>query len=136
MGKGEKTRWVQLAPDSQIKLQDYLEHAELPEDPKTPLFPAITKGGRLITERKITAGAINYLVKRYAASVGLNLEMNVHPHTARSTATTNAFNNGADPERIQKWLGHSNIQTTMLYSHRGEPPEGSPSFYVKYKTTK
>ena len=40
-GKGDKTRWVELAPDTIAKLDDYLAHAGLPTDGDSPLFQPV-----------------------------------------------------------------------------------------------
>ena len=79
-----------------------------------------------------TQNTIYEIIVKYAKLSGIAGEVAVHPHTARSTATTNALENNADLKRTQLWLGHANIQTTTLYDHREAKLEDSPTFRVKY----
>ncbi|MDU8618743.1 site-specific integrase [Pseudomonas syringae] len=53
-------------------------------------------------------------------------------HGLRATAATNALEHDADIAKVQMWLRHANISTTRLYDRRGQRPEDSPTFKVKY----
>ena len=50
----------------------------------------------------------------------------------RATAATNALDHGADIAKVQKMLGHANIQTTRIYDRRKTLPEDSPVFKAAY----
>lgn len=82
----------------------------------------------LAVVRKLHPNTIYQIVLKYAKLSGVAAEVDVHPHTARSTATTNALENNADLKRTQIWLGHANIQTTTLYDHREAKPEDARRF--------
>ncbi|RMP44334.1 hypothetical protein ALO95_200342 [Pseudomonas syringae pv. antirrhini] len=53
-------------------------------------------------------------------------------HGLRATAATNALEHDADIAKVQVWLGHADISTTRLYDRRGQRPEDSPTYKVKY----
>lgn len=41
---------------------------------------------------------------------------NVHPHRFRRTLATNLINKGVPIEQVQQILGHTKIDTTLLYA--------------------
>ena len=54
-------------------------------------------------------------IKKYAKQSGI--EKDVSPHTLRHTFATNLLNHGVDLRKVQELLGHSNIETTQIYTH-------------------
>ena len=48
------------------------------------------------------------------------ISKSVSPHIIRHTTATMAMNNGMPVQDIQKLLGHSNINTTMIYAEASE----------------
>lgn len=51
-------------------------------------------------------------VKSYAERAGI---AEVNPHKFRHTFSTTLYRRGLDVRMIQRLLGHSNINTTMIY---------------------
>ena len=62
--------------------------------------------------KPITPQAINY----HLDVIGRELGFKVTPHMLRHTFATRLRERGVDLELIQKWLGHSSLQTTLIYA--------------------
>ena len=54
-------------------------------------------------------------MKRYAAKAGI--EKNVSPHTLRYSFATDLCRETSKIRLVQKVLGHSDLSTTMIYTH-------------------
>jgi len=54
-------------------------------------------------------------VKRLAAKAGI--KKNVHPHTLRHSFATDLYRETSKIRLVQKVLGHSDLSTTMIYTH-------------------
>ena len=63
----------------------------------------------------VTVRAIQKIVKNTARRSGINKK--VSPHTLRHSYTTHLLESGVDIRKIQELLGHSNLQTTQIYTH-------------------
>jgi integrase/recombinase XerD len=74
--------------------------------------------------------AIDRLVRKYAAAIGLGRGYSAH--SMRATFITTALENGAQLEDVQKAAGHRDPSTTKLYDRRGHNPEKAASFFATY----
>ena len=127
-GKGGKTRYLPLHPDTQALIHDYLEAAGHGTDDTGALFRPIRNNRTGQREAAITADGVYKLVRTYSAALGFE----IGAHALRATAATNALDHQADIAKVQEWLGHANISTTRIYDHRRTRPEDSPTFKVAY----
>jgi len=57
---------------------------------------------------------IQQIVKVTAEKAGITKK--VHPHLLRHTVTTFLLEKGMSLEQIQKFLGHSKLETTQIYA--------------------
>ena len=101
-GKGGKSRYVPILP-------------ELAQEMKTHLGSRST-GYIFESNRhtKFTARRIQQIVKETAERAGITKK--VHPHLLRHTVATFLLEKGMPLEQIQKFLGHSKIETTQIYA--------------------
>jgi integrase/recombinase XerD len=75
--------------------------------------------GLLFTTLKgtpIHASALRAMVKRRGTKAGLR-HKDVHPHMLRHTFATELYRQTKDIRLVQKALGHSDLSTTMIYTH-------------------
>ena len=101
-GKGSKERITYTTAVSAKHLITYLKQRK--ED-----GPALFYNKN---HEPIEPGGIRHILNAIAARAGVN---NVHPHRFRRTFATNLAKRGMDIQEIQRLLGHSNINTTMVY---------------------
>jgi len=96
-GKGGKDRIVTLDEKTADTLRKY--------------FLSLNGQSKLFS---ISRQSVFKMVRKYAKKCGICKK--VHPHTFRHCIATHLLNNGAKLEKIQEFLGHSNIQTTRIYT--------------------
>lgn len=101
-GKGAKDRAIILSQNLIKDLKDYI-----PIVKSEFLFPG--KKGKM-SERNVEL-IINKTSKR------ANIHKKVTPHTLRHSFATHLLEAGVDIRKIQTLLGHSNLQTTQIYTH-------------------
>ncbi len=53
----------------------------------------------------------------------LGFQKEIHPHTLRHSVATHLLEAGVSVRWIQKFLGHSSLQTTLIYLHLTETAE-------------
>jgi len=62
---------------------------------------------------------VQRMVKRYAAKAGI--QKTVSPHTLRHSFATDLYRETSKIRLVQKVLGHSDLSTTMVYTHIFDP---------------
>ena len=102
LGKGNKERTVYLNNKSMYYLERYIGGFV---DADRPLF--MNARGRGMTKQNIEE-LMRIIGKRAGVS-------KVHPHRFRRTMATNAMKRGMPVQYIQVILGHSKLDTTMIY---------------------
>jgi len=117
-GKGNKTRVVPLMDKTVQHLQKYLSvfHPSTSMSAAAPLFYSVTRGNmHPLSDRRI-----RYLLKSYADKARLvcsDVPENVHPHLFRHSRAMHLYQAGMDLTFVSQWLGHANLETTLMYAH-------------------
>lgn len=112
LGKGNKERVVFFGEGCREAIDDYLmvrDEEKLPDSEKNALFIS-QKGCRF------GARGIQYMVEKKLKQAGLDASR-FSPHKLRHTAATLMLKNGVDTRALQEVLGHSNLNTTQIYTH-------------------
>ncbi len=104
-GKGEKERPVYFNAKAIVSLNSYLEERN---DECEALFVRLRK-----PNERISISGIEDVVRKVGKAAGID---KVHPHKFRRTAATLALNRGMPIEQVQQMLGHSHLDTTILYA--------------------
>jgi type 1 fimbriae regulatory protein FimB/type 1 fimbriae regulatory protein FimE len=65
--------------------------------------------------RPISRAMLHVLVQKYGAKAGWPRKL-CHCHVLRHACCTHLLSKGFNVEQVQDWVGHSNIQNTMIYA--------------------
>jgi integrase/recombinase XerD len=112
-GKGAKDRFVPLPPRTLTLLRQYWATHRHP----VWLFPATGRDHHAAAaatgpmERSSVQGAMRRVVQE------LDVRKSVSIHTLRHSYATHLLEAGVSLRLIQEYLGHSSLQTTMVYLH-------------------
>lgn len=113
-GKGDKLRWVPVADNTILLLQEHIQK-------KTKERPVKGFEDRLFLNnrgKELTRNMVFTIVKNAAQRANIN--KNVSPHTLRHSFATHLVENGADIQLVQHMMGHASITTTERYIHMSQ----------------
>lgn len=111
-GKEEKADYVKIAPQVETAIREYLKTRGEVSD-ADPLFTSTSNNN---AGKRMTTRSISTIAKESMIEAGYNSDR-LTAHSMRHTAGTLALLNGATPREVQQLLRHSNINTTMIYTH-------------------
>lgn len=110
LGKGNKERMLYLSEACQEALDAYLPARIKPNHlDEHALFVSRN-------HRRINVQTVKWLVKKHITDAGLD-PAKYSAHKLRHTAATLMYQNGVDIRTLQDVLGHTNLNTTMIYTH-------------------
>lgn len=121
LGKGSRQRIVPLGQKAHFWIRKYLREKGKEKREKVPLF--CNRYGERISRQTCWA-----IIKKYAERAGLTKQ--ISPHTLRHSFATHLLSRDADLRVVQELLGHSNIDTTQIYTHISQ--ERLRKVYKKY----
>jgi integrase len=112
-GKGAKDRYVPLPPSTLEMLRTYWKTHRNP----TWIFPAVGRTGKQgpTASRPMHKSSVQGALQRTLADMGI--QKHVRVHTLRHSYATHLLESGVHIRAVQAYLGHANIDTTMVYLH-------------------
>ncbi|MDD3915244.1 MAG: tyrosine-type recombinase/integrase [Bacteroidales bacterium] len=105
IGKGDKEREIPVSSTALTAVKRYLQTRN---DNNPAVF--VNSTGKCISKRT---------VQRYISEAGQAANIKRIPvscHNLRHTYATHLLNKGIDINALKKWMGHSSINTTMIYA--------------------
>jgi integrase/recombinase XerD len=112
-GKGAKDRYVPLPAKTLAVLREYWARHRNP----SWLFPATGRdhAQAATATRPMNKSSVQGALRRVVQE--LKLRKAIHMHTLRHSYATHLLEAGVNLRLIQQYLGHSSLQTTMVYLH-------------------
>jgi integrase/recombinase XerD len=107
-GKGAKDRTLWVAEADIDRLRSWRERQATVCNTCEHAFTTLK--GKALGHRYVQR-----MVKQYAAKAGI--DKNISPHTLRHSFATDLYRETSKIRLVQKVLGHSDLSTTMIYTH-------------------
>lgn len=105
LGKGNKRRTCYFSAAAKLYLARYLATRN---DDEPALFVSKAR-----PHNRLSTNGVEVMMRNLGKRAGIS---NVHPHRFRRTFATNNLRRGMRLEEIQQLLGHSNMDTTLIYA--------------------
>jgi integrase/recombinase XerC len=106
LGKGRKVRVVPISIKSFESVMTYIHKSQ-----------SIRKDGAVFLNKfggRITTRSVQRMFKKYAIQISIPFE--ITPHVIRHSIATHLLERGMPIKHVQSFLGHSNLQTTTVYT--------------------
>jgi len=116
--KGAKVRTVPLMRQTVDYYESYrkIYHTNSREHSDCPLF--------YVTQRGVDSQMNDSTVRKFMAAYGRGarevcpeIPERVHPHLLRHSRAMHLYRRGMDLTLISQWLGHAQLDTTLIYAH-------------------
>jgi len=110
-GRTEKDQMIVLSDKTIEAVHDYLMELPKLQDHK-PMFVSLSNNHY---HKRIDSKSVSHIVKKYLIKSGLNSKQYT-AHSLRHTAAINSLKNGSSEYETMVFMGHSNFQTTQIYT--------------------
>jgi integrase/recombinase XerD len=110
-GKGRKDRATIISKSLIEPIKQLIQKQQL--KPENYLFSPYSKINSYNTN------TIRAIIKK--AQKSTKIHKNIHPHSFRHSFATHLIEQGSSVTEVQPLLGHTRIQTTMIYTHLARP---------------
>ena len=107
-GKGNKTRFLPLAPEA-VQLLDHYLRLERPQTATDALFVSLKGPAR---GARMTPAGLRSLFRYHRRTTGVK---KANPHRFRHTFASDMVRAGVSLPALMQLMGHAQIQTTMVY---------------------
>jgi integrase len=107
-GKGNKRRFLPLAPEA-VQLLDHYLRTERPNPASSALFVSLKGAAR---GSRMTAAGLRSLFRYHRRTTGVTI---ANPHRFRHTFASDMVRAGISLPALMHLMGHAHIQTTMVY---------------------
>jgi integrase len=113
-GKGAKDRYVPLPSATLVPLRQYWRTHRNP----TLLFPATGRGHRAApgATTPMATSSVQGAFRQAVLAAGIQ-KRPVSVHTLRHSYATHLLEAGVNTRAIQRYMGHTDLETTMVYRH-------------------
>lgn len=114
VGKGNKYRVTPISEEICPLFEEYCRHYHKDRNYDSYIFYTIRNG---ITSRMSCDNAQTFL-KKYGAMARETISSipHIHPHLLRHTRAMHLYMAGMPLELVSQWLGHSQMETTLIYA--------------------
>ena len=109
-GKGGKERIVYLNDSCRDAINAYRPVRKIVAGPDCKAFFVSSR------RKRMSRDAVHAMVKKTLLKAGLDASL-YSSHKLRHTAATLMLQNGVDVRTVQEVLGHTNLNTTQIYTH-------------------
>jgi site-specific recombinase XerD len=117
-GKGSKIRSVPLMKQTLDYYECYKQYFHPNENKYSEKYLFYTvMHGQQHTMYDSTVRRIVYAYRDAARKLCPDVPANVHPHMFRHSRAMHLYQHGMDLSLLSQWLGHSQIETTLIYAH-------------------
>lgn len=116
-GKGhtDKDEPMPVCPEAEAAIRDYLK-ARGEKNTDAPLFVSLSNHEK---NSRLTTRSLSRIIKERFKAAGIDSERYT-AHSLRHTGITLAMRAEKDITKVQRFAGHSSVETTMIYIHEEE----------------
>lgn len=114
-GKNSKQRLIPFNKTASKILQDWIfDYRTILISDKTESKLFINRHGKPLTGNTLNSRLMRLISQSENASLK---EKNITLHSLRHSIATHLLANGMDLQKVQRFLGHSSLETTQIYTH-------------------